>query len=808
MWAFVARFILRNRLAILIVLGLVTAFMGYQASKVEIAYEFAKLLPDDDTASIDYDNFKQQFGLDGTILVVGIQAEDLYSLDKFNDYYDLNTSIKNIKGIQEVVSVARLHNLTKNDSLGKFEFKPLIVSKPQTQQELDSLKEILTKLPFYEGIIYNPETHATLMAITFEKKELNTKNRLSIVDSIKTQVDVFSKKYNIDVHYSGLPYIRTVIAQKIKNEMILFMALAVVVTIIILFLFFRSYLPVVFSVLVVIVGVVWSFGTIVLMGYKISVLSGLIPPLIIVIGVPNCILLLNKYHIEYSKHRNRGRSLMRMVEKIGISLFFANVTTAIGFAVFCSTNSQILVEFGLVASLNVMATYLISLLLIPIVFSFLPKPSVKHTKHIDNRHITKILETIDHWVHHYRKRIYFIVTVVIIIAIVGIFKIKALGYVVDDLPEKDPVYVDMKYFEKNFHGVLPFEVIVDTKKANGVFSDNGKTLYKINNLQKLFAEYPEFSKPVSVVEAIKFSNQAYRDGNSKFYRLPGAMDLSKIASYASEAKEKQNTFKAFIDSTKRYTRVSIQMADIGSVKMKALTTEIKPRIDSVFNYDMGNNAWLSPEERYDVTLTGNSLMFLKGNDFLVKNLLESVLLAIILISIVMFTLFMLPRMILISVIPSLIPLLITAGLMGYFNIHLKPSTILIFSIAFGIASDGTLYFLTKYRQEFKHHQRSISKTVSVTIRETGVSMIYTAIILFCGFAIFTASSFGGTAALGILISVTLLMAYLSNLILLPCFLLSLERRLTNKALLEDPLIELYDEEEEVELNELEVQKEK
>jgi predicted RND superfamily exporter protein len=449
------------------------------------------------------------------------------------------------------------------------------------------------------------------------------------------------------------------------------------------------------------------------------------------------------------------------------------------------------------------------MMLVPIVFSYLPNPSVKHIKHLTNKNLNKILDKIDYWVHHYRKRIYATVVIVTAISIYGITLMKPLGYVVDDLPAKDPVLVDLKYFEKNYHGVLPFEISIDTKKPNGVFADGGKTLYKINKMQKLFKQYPEFSNALSVVEGIKFFNQAYNDGEIKSFRLPGAMDLQKLADYAnieSNSKDKQNQFAAFIDSTKRYTRVSIQMADIGSIRMKELVDELRPRIDSVFNFDYETNTWVSLENKYNVVLTGNSLMFLTGNRFLVQNLLESVLLAIILIAIVLYTLFMSPRMIFISVIPSLIPLIITAGLMGFFHIYLKPSTILIFSIAFGIASDGTLYFLTKYRQELKLHKGSISKTVSLTIKETGVSMIYTAIILFCGFGIFTASSFGGTAALGILISVTLLIAYCSNLILLPCFLLSLEKRLTNKAFLQEPLIDVYDEDQDLNLDDLEIQK--
>lgn len=807
MWVSIARFILRNRLGIILVLAAITTVFGYYGSKAEISYEAPKLLPDHDTTALEYKEFKKRFGQDGSVMVLGIPDSNLYTLKIFNAWYDLGNALKDVYGVKAVVSVARLQNIVKNDSLGKFENFPICKRKPQSQAELDSIQQVIAQLPFYKGIIYNDTAHSTLMAITFDNKLLNTKNRLSIVDSIKAQVDKFVNATSIHVHYSGMPYIRTAVARKIQGEMVFFMILALIVTAIILMLFFRSILPVLFSLAVVFVGVIWSMGLLVLCGYHISILTGLIPPLLIVIGVPNCIMLLNKYHTEFKKHGNKMRALSRSIEKVGISLFMANITTSIGFAVFCSTDTQVLFEFGLISSISVMLTYAISLMLVPIVFSYLPPPSIKHIKHLQSKVITRILEKVDYWVHHYRRRIYVIVVLLVLVSAYGMTKILPLGYVVDDLPKKDPILLDLRYFEDNYNGVLPFEISVDTKKENGVFSDGGRTLYKINKLQKLFAQYPQFSRAVSVVEGIKFFNQAYNDGEKKSYRLPGAMELQKLAEYAkSDSKNKQNQFVAFIDTTNRYTRVSIQMKDIGSIEMSKLLDELKPRVDSIFNYDYETQTFLAADKNFKVVLTGNSLMFLKGNKFLVENLLESVLLAVILIAIVLYTLFMSPRMIFISVIPSLVPLMITAGIMGFCHIYIKPSTILVFSIAFGIASDGTLYFLTKYRQELKQTHGSISKTVSLTIKETGVSMIYTAIILFCGFGIFAASSFGGTAALGILISVTLLIAYCSNLILLPCFLLSLEKRLTNKAFLQEPLIDVYDEDEDIDLDELEIEK--
>jgi predicted RND superfamily exporter protein len=669
----------------------------------------------------------------------------------------------------------------------------LVAEKLNSQAEVDSVKNILDHLPFYQGFIINEETDATLMAITFDKKKLNTKNRIEIVNIIKSKAEEFGKKNNVEVHLSGLPYIRTAITAKVANELKMFLLLAIGVCSVILLIFFKNFQVVLFSLLVVIVGVVWSIGTISLMGYKITILSGLIPPLIIVIGLPNSIFLLNKYQTEFNLHGNKMKALQQMVQRIGLTTFLANVTTAIGFGVFYFTKSNILMEFGLVAAINVMSTYVISLILIPIVFSFLPAPSSRHMKHLQSKLITFILKKIDYWVHHKSKIIYATVIIVLLISFYGMSKLNTIGYVVDDLPKKDPVYVDMKFFETNFRGVLPLEISIDTKEKGKALKH--ATLQKINKLTKTLNTYSEFAKPLSIVDGIKFTNQAYNDGDPKYFILPGSLELAQLSEYLGDVRNKQTMFRSFIDTSKQITRVSVQMADVGSVRMKSLVKELKPKIDSIF-----------PPKEYTTSLTGNSLIFLRGNDYLFINLLESVLLAIFLISIIMFLLFMSFRMIALSILPSVIPLFITAGLMGYFNIHLKPSTILIFSIAFGIASDGTIYFLTKYRHEMKHRHISISKAVSLTIKETGVSMLYTAVILFSGFFIFTASSFGGTASLGVLISITLLVAMCSNLILLPAFLISLERKMTTKAFLEEPLLQFLNEDEDIELDELEIRK--
>jgi predicted RND superfamily exporter protein len=792
MWEKSARFILRQRLYILIVIGLLTAVMGYYAQFAEIRYDFAKLLPVTDSTYIEYENFKTLFGEDGNVLFVGVTDENLYELDHFNAWYDLGEKLKTLNGVEEVVSVAKLYNLSRNDSLKKFDFLPIITEKPKTQQELDSLKNTILSLPFYREIIYNPETKATIMFITMSKKVLDNKKRIEVVSKIEETVKEYETKQNVETHISGLPYIRSIMSVKVSNELRMFLFLAFIITAVILFLFFRSFRIVFFCMVVVAVGVVWCMGLQGMLAYKISVLTGLIPPLLIVIGIPNCIFLLNRYHSEYKKHGNQAKALVRVVSKIGNAALLTNATTAAGFATFILVDSQIMREFGIVASISILFMFILSLTLIPIVFSYIAPPAAKHIKHLESKLLTGVIERIVTIVDNHRWYVYLTTVAVLILSAIGISKMRATGNIVDDLPQDDEAYIGLKYFEKNFHGVMPFEIEIDTKKKGKVMSP--VVFKKIDELEEVLASYPEFSKSLSVVEVLKFSRQAFYRGDSTKYGLPSQQEQAFILDYIPEKTKKKNQLQSFIDSNKQITRVSVHIEDIGTYELRKLRANLEPRIDSIF-----------PPDKYNVTLTGTSVVFLKGNEYMVNNLFQSIALAILLISAMMAWLFASWRMVLISLIPNIIPQLVTAALMGYMGIPIKISTILVFSIAFGISVDNTIHFLAKYRQELKLYEWNIRKSALLTLREIGIGMIYTSIVLYFGFGIFMLSTFGGTKALGLLLSTTLMVAMFCNLFILPTLILSLEKSLTTKAF-NEPLLEIYDEEEDIDLESLKIKK--
>ncbi len=783
-WEIVARLILRNKIGILIVIALMTLFLATKWENMRFTYTEANLLPYDHEVNITYQEFLDVFGEEGNLIVLGVKDSSLFTVEKLNAWNRLSESFKTYSEVESVLSIKDLQKLVKNTQKETFELEPFIKDSLHSIAQIDTLKQqLFEQYPFYDNFLFNNDTKTIRTAIYLKKDIVNTAARKDfVIDVLEQRVADFEAANNLDVRVSGMPYIRTLNAQNIVDEIGLFVAAALLVTSLIFFFFFRSFRATFISLIVVSVGVMWTLGIIGLLNYEITVLTALIPPLIIVIGIPNCIFLINKYQNEVKSHGNKVKSLQRVITKIGNATLMTNITTASGFATFILTESTLLKEFGIVASLSIIAIFMLCLLIIPIIYSFMPYPKDRHLEHLNRRWIGGFVNWIERMVKERRITIYFSAVILLVLSIIGIFQIRISGSLIEDMPKNAEFFEDIRFFEDEFNGVMPLEIVVDTKRKKGVMKLS--TLKRMNELEELIDEIPELSRPISVVSLVKYSKQAYYNGNPKYYQLPTSQENSFILSYAKNSSSEANLLKNFVDSTGRYARITTFMKDIGTDKMEDIEDDLQAKIDKVL-----------PAENYNVTMTGKALVFQKGTTYLVKNLAISLSLAILLISLFMAYMFRSLRMILVSLIPNILPLFITAGLMGYFGVPIKPSTILVFSIALGISVDDTIHFLAKYRQELQANHWKIRKSVYGALRETGVSMFYTSIVLFFGFSVFTISSFGGTVALGALVSMTLLFAMLSNLLLLPSLLLSLERSIANKEVLKEPSINIIPEDD-------------
>ncbi len=780
MWNLLVRLMLRNRPTILVMIGLLTLLMGWQGLSVKLSYNNNAMLPSTDSSVVVYNSFKEKFGEDGSVFVIGLTNKNMFQLDQLNAWFDLTNDISKIDGVEGITSITKAANMVKNDSLRMFEFKPLAPERYTTQAQADSLKELVYALPFYQGLLFNPETESYLMAVTLNKDILNDKIRITVTDNIVKRARSYEQETGNKLHFSGMPYIRSVMTKTTKAELFMFIFLSIIVAAFVLYLFFRSIKVVLSSLIVVAVSIIFTLGLINLLGYKLSVLTGVIPSLIVVIAIENCIYILNKYHWEYRMHGNKIRALSRVIQRIGPASLMVNTATAAGFAAFILVSNQMLREFGIVAAISIFVEYVLCILMLPIIFSYMKPPTEKHLSHLNNKFFSRILEKIIYLIEYKRPAIFIIAGVLTIVGIIGMLNLKTSGKVVDDMSDKSQLAIDLKYFEQQFGGVMPFEIWVDSKKPKGALRLN--TIEKIDELQAEVLKHKEFSKPLSVAELAKFARQAYFNGNPEMYEVPNSQERNFVFSYfPRNAKSQKGLLNSFIDSTQQHTRVSFQMADVGTNEMKRLLSEIRPKVEEIF-----------PAESYNVEITGNSVVYTRGTEFMINHLFQSVLIAIGFISLLMVLMFSSFRMIVISMLPNIIPLIITAAIMGYAGVPVKPSTIIVFGIALGISVDNAIQYLSRYRHELKLTNNNIKLSAINALREAGFSMIYTSIVLVFGFSVFMVSSFGGTQALGLLVSTTLFIAMFFNMMVLPSFLLVLDKFAVTKAFASEAFIEVYD----------------
>ena len=783
-WSLFARIVLRNRILMLSIIVAITVLLATQWKNIHFTQTEANMLPDDNIVNVEYNAFLSKFGEEGNLVIIGVKDKTFFTPKAYAAWARLMNTLKEDKAIDLVISINDLKKLQKNDSLKKFELVSFVdQSKTTDKAYLEKIKkELFNDLPFYEGLLFNKRSGSIRSAVYLDKKIVNTPARKDfILNKLVPAIKTFEDETKIDLRVSGMPYIRTLNAQTIIDEISIFIGASLLVTSLLFFFFFRSFRATLISMLIVIIGVMWSFGFLGLLNYEITVLTALVPSLIIVIGIPNCIFLTNKYHQEYKVHRNKAKALQRVTTKVGMATLLTNLTTAIGFATFVASNNQLLLEFGLVTSINIMALFFLCIIVIPIFHSYIPPPKERHIEHLDRGYVKAFMGWILRNVKENRFTIYVVAISLLVISIIGIYKMRISGSLIEDMPKKEAFFQDIVFFEKEFDGVMPLEIMIDTKRKKGVMKLS--TLKRMEELEQTIDEIPELSKPISVVNLVKYSKQAYYNGNPDYYELPTSQEESFILSYAKNATKnsKDNLMKSYVDPTGQYARITTFMRDENGDVIPKIEAEIRKKADLLF-----------PPDRYHVTITGKALVFQKGTGYLLDNLLSSLIFAFFLTALLIGFMFRSFKMILVSIIPNLLPLLLTAGIMGFFNIPLKPSTILVFGIAFGLSVDDTVRFLAQYRVELKKNNWKIRKSVYATFTDAGLSMFYTSIVLFFGFSVFMLSSFGGTIALGGLISLTLLFGMLSNLMLLPALVLTLNKTLANEQEFIEPKLDILE----------------
>jgi predicted RND superfamily exporter protein len=705
------------------------------------------------------------------------------------------------------------------------------------------------------------------MLIGLNEKVLEDKVKSKVV----FQIEELTKQYEPTLgkfYFSGLPHIRVTVAKRILNEMFLFLGLSVFASSLLLYIFFRSFRIVIQCNLVVFVSVIWALGTIALFNYSLTIMMALIPPLLIVIGVPNCVFIVTRYHQEFNRMGNKTKALFIMIRRIGPVTFLTNLTTAVGFVTF--TSSDRLAEFGVISSLNIMVVFFLSLCIVPILASYSAPPKERHLRHLSRVYSQGFIEYIILIITRYRPIVYVLSVVMLFVGIYGMTKITATGNVTGDIPENDQISRDLKFIERNFGGSIPFEITVNYKEPGKLFNET--TMTRVEEVQQMFESDTLFSKSLTYLDFLKVINMSYHQGNPAYYKIIKKRDMLKLKTYFEKfdfnnVNNGNLSLKDLVDTANTTLRIRTQMKDLGSYSVAQKVDTLKLEVDALMNpertewerlfkkYEKGDHTCfdslvsypaiandvirsiadgdealqyafdVNPDklykyrtkkssikrlrkaidnQYYDVTFTGISVVVSEGTKYLFINLLQSLLFAVLSIALLMAVLFRSFKIIVVSMIPNIIPLLLTAGLMGYFDIPLKPSTLLVFGIALGITVDNAILFLAKYRQELKANAHDMNYAILTSLRETGLGIFYTSVILFFGFIMFVFSQFGGTKALGLLVSITILVGMVTNLIILPSLLLSLQKRMMSKSF-EEPYFEIFDEEEDYDTEKIQIE---
>lgn len=740
-------FLLRGRYVWLVFVGVASLFFLWHAQRVEITQDFVKVVPEDDPDYQAYKRFQREFGEDAGVVLVGLELPDSVGRAYWERLRALVSQLQGFEGVRRVLGLPNAP-LLRWSKEGRFVVDTLPL--PSSRQSWDSLRH---QFPLYEGLLWDTAGQSLLLLVQIDSLTLHTRAKHPLIDSLERLCRGWVAQHGGEVHFSGVPYLRHYVAQLLPTELWLFTVASLILTVGALLLYFRSWYAAVFPVVLLGLASLWTVGIIGLYGFKLTLLTALLPPVIIILGIPPSIYMLSEYHRLYVAKGHKVAAIREMLRQLGLVTFMIHANTALGFLTLYLTNVVTLQEFGLVAFWGTLATYLLTIWLLPSFFMLLPEPKERHLRHLTNRWVVRLVRWVGEVVEKRRIWVYGMTAGLFLVGGMGALRLRAVSYMADDLPSDAQVVQDQRFFAQRYGGTMPFELVIEANAPQGI--RRLRTLRALSALQDSLRRYPELSRTLSMADLLKAGRQAFWGGAPQAYGLPQPEELPVLLRAVRHTSGQPILLGSLVDSAYQRTRVTAFVQDIGSAEMPKLIQRVQADIQATFG-----------EEASRVHITGTTLIFLKAIDYLVDNLVWSLLATFLLVAVQMFLLYGSVRIMLISMGVNLLPLFLVAGFMGYMNLPVKPSTALIYEMAFGIVVDSAIHFLSSYQWYYRRHPIPARAAV-VSVHHTGALIAYTSFVLLMGFGIFIFSSFGGTRALGILTALSLGIGLFSNLFLLP-----------------------------------------
>lgn len=751
-WSRAALWILDHPNPIGIVIAVVTVVLALAMFQLETDHTAGSFVSDEEEFVREFQETSEVFGRSETILYVVFHETNPYDRSFLQRLDSLTSYISGLRGVQNVLSLSNMPHLIRR---GSDLVTSTVYDRGLTTEELRGRFE---QLPFLEGLLLSDDGSATVMMVRIDPAFNATPERVDLVDRIEAVAEEMPGAASL----AGFPYLRTQYAKRVEREAPLFTVLALFISLFFLYITFRAWRAVVIPTLIVVLGIVWTFGLMAIFGQKMNIVTAVLPALIVIIGMANAIHLSTKFFDQYAALQDRKKAVVETVRTVGLATFLTCLTTAIGFAVLLLSGNRLLMGFGGFAAVGIMILYVLSVTIIPITYVRFRPPRENVTSLATHDRFADYFDAKARVTQRFSGVFVAMAGILVAVCLVGVTQISTDIFVFSDFYEDDPLRRNLAVFEEEFGGVLPMEVVVESER-NGRFKSLG-SMRRIENLQETLATFEPVGTAVSAVDLVKMGNQAYFGGHPAAYRLPSNYELpflqDALGQFLGSRSDSSLVEKLplFVDSTFSKTRIYLGVKDIGTERMNELADSIQTLASNTFSGD-----------EYDVIVTGTAILSTRSGESLVRNLIVSLSAALAIISVLMAILFRSRTLTFISLAPNVIPLLIVGGAMGFAGITLKPSTALIFSLAFGIAVDDTIHFLAKYRI-FRDEGLARDDAILQTLRDTGKAILFTSLILMSGFLVFTLSSFGGTVNMGALTALTLAVALLANLFLLPALL--------------------------------------
>ncbi len=734
-------------LVLTIIVGISIVF-AFKIKTLKFNYDFEAFFPNEDSELEVYETHRNRFEWDNEFVLLGIENKaGIFKKDFLKKIEALSTDLKNIRYTDRVISPTNIKNISLS-GLAPVQKRLLHIDDESLYKE-DSINIYST--PELIGSFFPKDAKSISIFIKTDEGLSKVKS-----DSLARNIEAAFKKYHFDeVHYVGRIVAQDVYLKNLEKEFVYFLGISFVLIIIFLWLSFRSLYGVIVPIVVVIVSIFWTLGIMACLNQDLDIMTVMLPTMIFIAGMSDVVHFFSKYFEELAKGTERVKIYPLILKEVGFPTFLTLITTVVGFLSLLFSSIVPIRDFGIYTSVGIIIAFVLTYTLLPaLLYLFTPKRLVAVHSH-DNR-TYNIMRKVLFWIFRHQKTIVITTCLLIALAIVGVYKIKVNNILLEDLSDSVKIKQDFMFFDKQYSGVRPLELAVEIK-------DKSKTVWDYDIMKQL-NDVDEFLKKeyhagfmYSPAMLAKNINKSLNDETSGEMEFPNREDYEAVKKQLIGNK-KNKDIKRIITPDGHFARINGKINDVGSIVVNGQNVHFQEFLRTHIN----------PND-IEIKITGAAHLVDRNNEYMVNNMAQGFLFSIIVIALLTYFLHRSWRMVLVFILPNFIPLLIIAGIMGFSGIELKAATSLVFSIAFGVATDDTIHFISRLKIELGYG-KSLIYAFKRTYFETGKPILLTTFILMGGFISLMISDFQSTFYFGFLICITIIIAVMADIFLLPVLL--------------------------------------